>query len=398
MGKPIRLDPDDLKARVSAEVEGLRAELIGLSGTLFANPETAFRETTACQLLSDWLKSQGFAVDVGIAGLPTAFRAMVSAPSPRPAIAFLAEYDALPDLGHACGHNIIAASSVGAAAAVSRVLPGLRGTILALGTPAEEHGNGKITMIEQGIFAGVDAAMIVHPSVHNCVQTYALASEILDVEFFGQAAHAAAWPEKGINALDAMVLSYVNISALRQQLRSDARVHGIITHGGEASNIIPAHTSGKFQVRAKDDAYLDELLQRVINCFRAGAQATGARLEYRSREKRCSALRTNVAMASAFAANLQRLGLTVEPHDPSWGFGSTDVGNVSQVVPTVHPFIAIADESVALHSPEFAQAADSERGRNGLIIAAKALAMTAIDLLVNDALLANVKKEFADRD
>ncbi len=398
MGKPIPTRSEDLKSRVSAEIDGLREELIGLSSAIFANPETAFQETAACQILADWLKRQGFAVEVGVAGLPTAFKATLWGPASGPTIAFLAEYDALPDIGHACGHNIIAASSVGAAAAVGRVMPDLRGTVLAIGTPAEERGNGKITMIEQGAFDGVDAAMIVHPSIRNCVQTYALANETLDVEFLGQAAHAAAWPERGINALDAMVLSYVNISALRQQMRSDARVHGIITHGGEASNIIPARATGRFQVRAKDDAYLDVLLERVLDCFRAGAQATGARFEYWSRERRCSALRSNAALAGAFAANMRRLGLMVEQHDPSWGLGSTDVGNVSQVVPSIHPFIAIADEPVALHSTEFAEAANSERGRTGLIAAAKALAMTAIDLLVDDALLANVKKEFAEGD
>ncbi|MGQ9674971.1 MAG: M20 family metallopeptidase [Chloroflexota bacterium] len=389
---------DDLKNRATARIDQLRDELIGISATIHANPEVAFQETAASQLLMGWLAGQGFSVESDMAGLQTAFKASFASRSPGSSVAFLAEYDALPDLGHACGHNIIATASVGAAAAVASVMDALRGTILVIGTPAEEYGGGKITMMEKGAFDGIDAAMLIHPSTRTCAYIYALANETLDVEFFGQAAHAAAYPEKGINALDAMVISYVGISALRQQMRPDARVHGIITHGGEASNIIPAYTSGRFQVRAKDDAYLEVLLERVLDCFRAGAAATGARFEHRSLERRYSAMRNNEAMAQAFVANLLSLGVTVEDHDPSWGIGSTDMGNVSQRVPSIHPSVAIADKSVALHSPEFACAAASDRAKDGLILAAKALAMTAIDLLADAELMATVKKEFASSD
>lgn len=395
------IDPttrDDLKNRAVARVDQLRDELIRLSSTIHANPEVAFHEMAASQLLMGWLAGQGFSVESDVAGLQTAFKASFASQSPGPSVALLAEYDALPDLGHACGHNIIATASVGAAAAVSSVLDALGGTILVIGTPAEEYGGGKITMAKKGAFDGIDAAMMFHPSTRTCAYTYALANETMDVEFFGQAAHAAAFPDKGINALDAMIISFVGIGALRQQMRSDARVHGIITHGGEASNVIPAYTSGRFQVRAKDDAYLDVLLERVLDCFRAGATATGARFEYRSLERRYSAMRNNDSMAQAFAANLLKLGVAAQDYDPSSGFGSTDMGNVSQVVPSIHPSVAIADEPVTLHSPEFACAAVSDRGHVGLVLAAKALAMTAVDLLADAELMAAVKKEFAGSD
>lgn len=396
-----QMDPkiiESLKKRVTDNVDGLRDDLIQMGRTIFENPEVAFEEHLVCRLLADWLADNGFAVETGVANLRTAFKATSRQVSAGRTVAFLAEYDALPQLGHACGHNIIATASVGAAIAVGSLMDSLPGVVLAIGTPAEEYGGGKITMVRHGVFEGVDAAMMVHPSTRTCVHMSALASETLDVEFFGQAAHAASYPEKGLNALDALVLSYANISALRQQVRSDARIHGIITNGGEASNIIPAYASGRFQVRAQDDAYLDQLLERVLDCFRAGALATGTRLEYKSPERRYSAMRNNETLASAFAANLRQLGIVVEDRPPAGAFGSTDMGNVSQVVPSIHPSIAIADKGIALHSSEFATAANSERGYQAIIVAAKALAMTAVDMLADGALAAKVKKEFVDSE
>ncbi|MBI2862081.1 MAG: M20 family metallopeptidase [Chloroflexi bacterium] len=382
------------KTLVRDEVDQLLPELLTISHAIHANPETAFHEHSAAQLLTDFLERNGFSVQRGVADLPTAFRATFRGTVDGPTVAVVAEYDALPKLGHACGHNIIATASVGAAVALSRVAPDLPGTLVVLGTPGEEGGGGKIIMLERGAFQGVDAAMIVHPSVRNQTVSRSLATKHFKAEFFGKAAHASSAPNQGINALDALILSYNNLSALRQHLRADARIHGIITDGGEAPNIIPAHTAAQFIIRARDRGYLEHLTERVMQCFQAGAQATGARLEITFTEAGYAAMRPNVTIAEAFAANMRALGLKVRDPDPARGLGSTDMGNVSEVIPSIHPYIAIAPEGVVGHSPEFAEAARSEAGDLAVRNAAKALAATTLDLMSNPALLEKAKEEF----
>ncbi|MBI4320357.1 MAG: M20 family metallopeptidase [Chloroflexi bacterium] len=377
------------------EVQRRRAEIVDVSLYIHRNPELAFEEHKAAERLAEWLAANGFEVERGIANLPTAFRAICNGQSGGPTIALVAEYDALAQLGHACGHNIIGTASAAAAIAMTVVLGRLSGRMVVLGTPAEEGGGGKVVLVERDALDGVDVAMMVHPGTRTRVVARALACVTLEVEFSGKAAHAAARPEEGINALDALILSYNNINSLRQHLRSDARIHGIITNGGEAPNIIPARASGRFLVRAEDDAYLDGLVEKVLGCFRAGAAATGATFSYDLADRRYSPMRSNSVLEEAFAANLQTIGVTVHPADRNRGFGSTDMGNVSQVVPSIHPTIAIAPESVTTHSPEFAAAAASTAGQEALIAAAKALAMTAVDLLSDAQLLARVKEEFA---
>ena len=250
-------------------------------------------------------------------------------------------------------------------------------------------------MIERGVFDGIDAAMMVHPSSRTKVAAKFLATTKIEVEFVGRSAHASAAPDQGINALDALVASYVNISLLRQQTRRDARIHGIITKGGDAANVIPALATGTFGVRAADDTYLSELLEKVIGCFKAGAQATGASFSYRITAG-YSAFRSNIAMEKAFGENLVALNIGMTPDDGQERMASTDMGNVSQVVPSIHAFLAIAD-GVGSHTPEFAAAAVSDRGHLGLVNAAKALAATAIDLMTAPELLARAKEEFARR-
>lgn len=386
-----------MKRLVVGEVDRLKDKLIDLSCRIHANPELGFEEHKAVEWLTGMLEEHGFSVERGLADLPTAFKATYRGRPGGPTVALLAEYDALANLGHACGHNIMGTASVGAAIAVSKIISDLAGEVVVVGTPAEEGGGGKDIMVRRGVFHGIDVAMIVHPGTRTRTVTRALASVTLDVEFEGRSAHAAARPEDGINALDAMILSYNNINALRQHIRSDARIHGIITNGGDAPNIVPCYSSGRFYIRAEDDAYLDALLERVIDCFRAGAQATGAKLRHRLSEARYAPMRNNIALADAFGANLKELGVDVLPNDVNRGSGSTDMGNVSQVVPSIHPSIAIAPESVATHSPEFAAAAVSEAGHRGLIDAAKALAMTAVDVLTDGDLVARIKKEFAQK-
>ena len=386
------MDIQALKQRVLQEVDAKRDELVAMSRQIHANPELGFQEYKASALLTNYLEQQGFTVERGIAQLHTAFKAVYG--SDKPVIAFCAEYDALPQLGHACGHNLIACAAVGAGLAAKAIQRETGGTFIVYGCPAEEIEGGKAYMVNRDAFQGIDAAMIVHPGVRNTVIAFALARVGLDVEFFGKPAHAAARPHDGINALDAMVMAFNGINALRQQKRDRARVHGIITDGGEAANTIPAHTAGTFMVRAEDNEYLEVLQDRVLNCFKAAAQATGCRLEYQWAEVAYDAMRTNVALAGAFAENLKALGREIHPPDASRGMGSTDMGNVSAVAPAIHPSIAIAPEEVAGHSPEFREASITEEAWLGLTDGAKAMAMTAIDLILQPGLLEKVKEEF----
>ena len=262
-----------LKHRVQVEVDRLTPDLVAVSRFLHANPELAYEERQAAELLTDILEQHGFTVQRGVANLPTAFTGLAGSGAPR--IAFLAEYDALPGLGHACGHNLIGTASLGAALAVRSVLDRVAGSVLLVGCPAEEKGGGKIALVEAGIFAGTDAAMLVHPSNRTEMVKLALGMRELMVEFFGKASHAAAAPDQGVNALDAAVLAYAGIGVMRQQVRSDARIHGIITHGGQAPNIIPEYAAARYYVRALDLAYMDDLFGRVVGCCEAAAQATG---------------------------------------------------------------------------------------------------------------------------
>jgi amidohydrolase len=312
-----------------------------------------------------------------------------------PAVAFLAEYDALAGLGHACGHNIIAAAAVGAGLAMGTVLGELSGTIQVIGTPAEEGGGGKAIMVDAGVFDDVAAAMMIHPSGRNLLGRKALTAYGVTVEFFGKSAHAAAMPDEGINALDAILLTFAGINALRQHLRDDARIHGIISHGGDAPNIIPDYTQAELIVRAADTPYATEVLDKVQACAEGAALATGARLEFKLSGPRYDARLPNPRLVELFKANLEALGLQVEIATGKERLGSSDIGNVSQVVPTIHPYIAIAPDEVGGHTIEFREAAASAAGHEGLIHAAKALAMTAIDLLDEPENLAEAQRAFA---
>jgi amidohydrolase len=386
----------ELKALVASEVDAQRRLLNKLSLKIHANPELGFEEAKAAGWLTKYLAQNGFSIEPGICGLATAFRGGYGAR--KPVIAILAEYDALPKLGHACGHNLIAASAVGAAIALKSVIDQLGGSVLVIGTPAEEIYGGKVIMAERGAFSGVNVAMMVHPGTHDTVTTQALACQTLEVEFLGRAAHAAAHPEAGINALEAMVQSFNAVNSLRQHIKSRARIHGIITDGGEAANIVPAHSAATFIVRAEDESYLNELKQRVLSCFTGAATATGARLKYRWGDVIYAAMRNNLTLARLFKQNMESLGRRVKLVDTDSAFGSTDMGNVSQLVPSIHPEVAIAPEDVIVHSPEFALAAASEAGSRGLLDAAKALAMTVVDLVSNFEVVSRIKEEFRRGD
>ena len=385
---------DELKQRVVDNVDARRDELIRTSETIHANPELAFQEFEAVALLTSILEQEGFAVQRGVAGLETAFVASyTSQKGDRPVVAILAEYDALAELGHACGHNIIGTSSVGAGLAVQSVLDEVAGTVQVVGTPAEEGGAGKVIMAEAGVFDGVDVAMMVHPSTRTMTRRTSLACYELKMEFFGQSAHAAGSPDKGINALDACILTYNNISLLRQQLADDVRIHGIITHGGAAPNIIPDYIAAEFLVRAAEKDHALAMLDKVEDCARAGALAAGAEVKLTRGNEYYANMVPSTVLADLFDANLTALGREVQLPEPSGRMGSTDMGNVSHVVPALHPYITIAPEEVAGHSPQFRAAAASPEGHAGLLDAAKSLALTAVDLFSNPGLVDAAWKE-----
>ncbi len=389
-----RQSKERLKARVCAEIDKQSDRLIRLSLKIHANPELGFKEKKASRWLVRYLSRCGFNVEEGICGLPTAFRATYGSGSP--VIVLIAEYDALPSVGHACGHNIIGTSSAGAAVASKCVVDYCGGTVVVLGTPAEEVFGGKVLMVNAGVFEGVDVAMMVHPGVRNFVTTEAMACVGLDIEFLGKAAHAAAYPERGVNALEAVILSFNAINSLRQHIRSDAKVHGIITCGGEAANIVPERAAASFLIRALEGSYLEDLKVKVLNCFEAAALATGAKLTYKWSDVVYAPMKNNQKLAEVFKLNLESLGRRVEPFSRHFGFGSTDMGNVSQVVPSIHPTIAIAPTGVLVHSPDFAAVAASNEGHKGLLDAAKAMAMTIVDLLYEPQLLSEIRSEFQE--
>ena len=383
---------DDLKSQVVQEIEARRSELQDLSLKIHANPELGFQEAKAAGWLCDYLEHNDFQVERGFAELETAFKSSYG--TARPAIAFLAEYDALPELGHACGHNIIAAAAAGAGVAAKKAIDKLGGSVHVIGTPGEEVFGGKAIMVAKGAFNDLDAAMLVHPGSRDVATFEGLACVSLEVEYFGKAAHAAARPDEGINALEALILAYNNVNSLRQHVRERSRIHGIITKGGDAPNIVPGYTSATFLVRAADIQYLEELRGKVLDCFVAAAVATGARLQHKWGDITYTPLLSNPVLARLFCQNMDSLGRAMSMSDPLSRFGSTDMGNVSQVVPSLHPLVAIVPPETSVHSPQFAEAACSETGDHALLDGASAMALTLVDLLANPEIMAEVKQAF----
>ena len=372
-------DLDALKDRVCGEIDAARDEFVGLSRRIHQNPELGLQERQAADWLGALLREAGFSVERPIAGMETAFRAEVRGRGARPRVALIAEYDALAGLGHACGHNLICMASVGAAVALRRAVPALPGTLTVLGTPAEETMGGKIPMVEQGVFEGVDAAMMFHPSRNNWWTRGALAAQSLLVKFHGKPAHAAAMPEKGINALNALLLTYHAIDSLRQHVPSDVRIHGIITKGGDAPNVVPAYAEGDFLVRAAARSTMADVLAKVKRCAEGAAAQTGAKVEFEQGLVYAERY-NNQALAALFAGNMGRIGIAGERPPSEGGVGSSDIGNVSMACPTIHPYLKIADD-VSGHTVEFREAAASPRGYEAMLAAAKGLAMTSLDVL-----------------
>ena len=383
------MDTAARKKRIGERVEGRAKDLDRLALEIHSRPELAFEERFAADSLADYLESEKVIVQRGAGGLETAF--VAEAGSGGPVVAILGEYDALPGIGHGCGHNLMGTAAVGAFLALRDTLDGVRGRVRIVGCPAEERGNGKVLLMAGGAFEGVEAALMYHPGDRDEIDPLMLAMVNLHVELLGKAAHAAAEPYDGVNALDGLVLGWNAMSALRLLVRSDSRIHGIITDGGKAANIIPDRAAARLMVRSPDNAYLADLRRRVLACFEGAALATGAELRPMWSEV-CEVVNTNRPLAEAFAENVRSLGRTMQPRRPSDTHGSTDMGNVTTAIPGIHPFLSITEGPVPGHSLAFTEAARAPRALATMHLAAKALAMTALDVMTEPALLKRTKE------
>jgi len=368
-------------------VNELRDSLVALSHRIHGHPELGFEEEKASLWLQELLAGAGMKVEAGACGMPTAF--IARAGSGPLHIAICAEYDALPGIGHACGHNIIAAMAAGAGLALTRLADDLGITVSVMGTPAEEVGDagGKILMLERGGFSGVHAAMMVHPAPFEMVKMKAIAASMFDVKYTGKEAHAAAFPEMGINAADALTIAQVSIGLLRQHIRQSDRIHGITTHGGDAPNVVPGHTRARYIVRGETIADLEELRPKVLRCFEAGALATGAKLEVIGGTKPYAEMRDDLELAELYATNARALGRSLPDLGPmaAKAAGSTDMGNVSHVIPSIHPLIGLNCLPAANHHPDFTAFCATETADRAILDGALSMAWTSIDAALSQA-------------
>lgn len=382
----------DAKSGARERFESARDGLIELSHRIHAHPELGFEEEQASAWLCELLAGAGFAVEQGVGGLPTAFRARAGSGPLH--IGICAEYDCLPGIGHACGHNIIAASAVGAALAAAKVADEVGLTVSVIGTPAEEVGNasGKILLLERGAFEGIHAAMMVHPAPFDMLTAKIIAASMFEVHYTGKESHASAFPELGVNAADALTIAQTALGLLRQHIRSTDRIHGIVTSGGAAPNVIPAHTSAKYIVRSETLEQLAELRPKVHRCFEAGALATGSKMAINGGDKPYAEMRHDAAMAALYRRNSEALGRAF-PNLGEWETrptGSTDMGNVSLALPSIHPMIGINSLPAVNHQPEFTAHCITPDADKALEDGALAMAWTCIDLASNNDVRASL--------
>jgi amidohydrolase len=381
----------DHKQKVIDRVNEVSKVLLTLSHKIHANPEIAWQEFESSDAVSKTLSDHGFEVVEQVAGLPTAFRAEYG--SGDLTVALCAEYDALPGLGHACGHNVIASSSVGAALALASVADELKIKVVVLGTPAEEGGGGKIIMLERGAFDGIDIAALVHPGPVDVAFAEPFAVRHIAVKYSGKASHAAAYPEQGINAADAFTIAQVAIGLLRQQLPSTVRVHGVMTQGGEAPNAIPEVTQGRWYVRATSTKLMEETFDRIAKCFEAGAIATGCSLEIHDESQPYSEFTNHPNLNEIYKSNAESIGRVFDDNDPriKMNRASTDLGNISKVIASIHPYIGVNSGNAVNHQKEFAAACITADADQAVLDAAKAMAMTVVDIASDSALREYVK-------
>ncbi len=376
----------EVKIQIQNRVLELSNSLLELSHWLHAHPETAWQEFESSAAVANILRDHGFDVVEQVSGLPTAFRAEFG--SGDLTLALCAEYDALPGLGHACGHNIIASSSVGAALALASVAEELNIKVVVLGTPAEEGGGGKIVMLERGAFDGIDVAALVHPGPVDVAFAEPFAVRHIAVKYSGKASHAAAYPEQGINAADAFTIAQVAIGLLRQQLPSTVRVHGVMTRGGEAPNAIPEVTEGRWYIRATSTKLMEETFDRVAKCFEAGALATGCTLEIHDESAPYSEFTNHPNLNELYKSNAQAIGRIFDDNDPRirMNRASTDLGNISKVIASIHPYIGINSGSAVNHQKEFAVACITADADQAVLDASTAMAMTLADIATDEVL------------
>ena len=371
--------PDVAKQQMVAEVDTRAVRLLDVSHRIHETPELCFEEHTAHDLLCAALEEEGLDVERSAYGLDTAFVARAGHTGPE--VAVICEYDALPEIGHACGHNVIAAAGLGAGLAAASLAEKFGGRVRIIGTPAEEGGGGKCILLERGAFEGISAAMMVHPANHELTHMNAIAVEQLEVKYAGQSAHASAAPHKGRNALDGAVLGYMNVAALRQHIRPDERIHGIFTRAGDKPNIVPHEAAAEWYVRSPKLDSLAELRDRVVACLEAGATAAGVDIDCRCKAPIYADMINSGAMLDLYARNAAAVGRVVNKPRASFAVvGSTDMGNVSYAVPSIHPMIKVAPDHVPIHTPEFAYYAKSESGDKAVLDGAKLMAMTVADL------------------
>ncbi len=385
---------EKLKNDVCNNIDSMKNALLEVCHEIHSNPELAMEEVKATNVLSKAIKDAGLPVEKGVYGLETAFQSEFGAKQ-GPCVAILAEYDALPEIGHACGHNLIATSALGAGLALAKIGENLPGRIRLMGTPGEEGAGGKILMEREGAFEGVDAAMMMHPGFANLTNMPTVAAIQMEVIYHGRPSHSAALPEKGINALDGLILAYQSIAALRQHIKQKERIHGIITDGGQAPNIVPERAAGKFIVRAANADELEDLKKKVVNCFEAGALASGSRVEMHWNTFAYYDVRESKPLVEKFKLNAEVLGRKFTPIEELVSSGaSTDMGNVSYVVPSIHPVLAASPMNCTIHHPDFTKYAGSEMGEAAAIDGAKALAMTTLDFLCDPQFQKIVKEHF----
>ena len=388
------MDIGSLKDRLQQEVQARAATLIDASHQIHEHPELNYEEQFAHDLLTGLLEGEGLAVERGAYGIDTAFVARAGRSGPT--VAVLCEYDALPGIGHACGHNIIATAGLGAGLAAAAVAEEVGGQVVILGTPAEEGGGGKILMAREGAFDGVDAALMVHPAGYDLARMDVIAVQELVATYTGEAAHAAAFPHRGRNALDAAVLGYLNVAALRQHILPTERIHGIFTEAGEKPNIVPARAITEWMVRSPSIRSLGPLKDRVLAALQAGAMAAGCELDIAWKPVVYADMLDNEVMIELYKVNASALGrLVLEPDSKLGVVGSTDMGNISYVVPSIHPMIAAAPADTPIHTPDFATHARASVGDRAVVDGAVALAWTVADLWLGDGVMDAVQAEFS---
>lgn len=383
-----------MKKSIAQQIESMKDEILSINDYIYAHPELGNEEFLAVEKLTGFLRKNGFEIEMGIAGVPTAFHAVFDSGHSAPHVAFLCEYDALPGIGHGCGHNMIGTLGAAAGVALSKVLSVTGGRISVFGTPAEETNGAKVEIAAQNLFEGVDAAMILHPGQHSKRSGKSLAMDALQFSYKGKASHAAAQPEKGINALDAVLLLFNGINALREHVTSDVRIHGIISEGGLAANIVPEDAAAQFYVRAATREGLDAVVQKVKSIAEGAALMTGATLTISNYELSYDDMRTNETLSDAFTKNLMEAGETIIlPAEK--GSGSLDMGNVSRRVPSIHPYLGFGAPDAISHSKGFADATVTDAGHEALLRGVTALAYTGYDLLTDKSLLQAIKEEFS---